>query len=132
RDDLYILETRDHGQTWQTLHAMHDDAALRKAPVSVDRFRDMVRTALATYDEGPTTEVQLDRVMQAAVRNNCRGTTCVSQFDYPYVIRASNGDIHILYSWKKSLIAHAWWRAAQQDDIPLPLDQRQASVEAVR
>ena len=132
RDDLYILETRDHGQTWQTLHAMHDDAALRNAPVSVDGFRDMVRTALSSIDEGPTTKDQRDRVMQAAVRNNCRSDFCVSQFDYPYVIRASNGDIHILYSWKKSLIAHAWWRAAQQYDRPLPLDQRQAHVEGAR
>lgn len=126
RDDLYILETRDHGRSWSTVHAMHDDAELRERAVSIDNFRSMVSARMTHIGAGPTTAEQHARVMKAAVLNNCRGERCLSQFDYPYVIRTRNGDIHIVYSWKKSLIAHAWWRADGQAPA---LDQRQARLE---
>lgn len=126
RDDLYILETRDHGESWRPLHAMHDDAELRGDAVSLENFRSMVHTRMASIGAGPITDEQHARVMQAAVRNNCRGERCLSQFDYPYVIRTRSGDIHIVYSWKKSLIAHAWWRADGQSS---GVDQRQARLE---
>ena len=129
RDDLYILETRDHGQSWHPVHTMHDDASLREQAVSVDNFRSLVRTRMTSIGAGPITEEQHARVMKAAIRNNCRGERCLSQFDYPYVIRTRSGDIHIVYSWKKSLIAHAWWRA---DGQPSGVDQRQARLETAQ
>ncbi|MEY1661322.1 exo-alpha-sialidase [Isoalcanivorax beigongshangi] len=117
RDDLYIMETRDRGQSWSSLQAVHDDAGLRDDDIDADSFRALVIDRLSRFRAGPVTGEQYQRVLTATEHNNCRHDGCRSQFDYPYVVRASNGDVHILYSWKKTLIAHAWWRADGQDPL---------------
>jgi hypothetical protein len=50
-------------------------------------------------------------VLEHARHNKCKGDNhCEFQFDYPYMLRAKNGDLHILYTWNKTLIRHAWFR----------------------
>lgn len=111
RDTLAVLDSRDAGESWRLLATLHDRAAFREAPVAPERFRALVAEDLSRFHGGPVPE----RVVEAVVANKCRPDGCEFQFDYPYVLRADNGDIHVLYTWNKTLIGHAWWRAGEED-----------------
>lgn len=111
RDDLCLLETRDGGAHWQLLEKFHDRSDVRG--IGLDK------TALATgvqAEMAATAEVgNPDRVLEHVLRNKCRRGQCEFQYDYPFLLRSSNGDIHMLYTWNKTMIRHAWWQAGGEE-----------------
>lgn len=107
RDDLCLKETRDAGQHWQRLTLFHDRTALReqlpdRAMLKARLGEELAETA--GIDEAAA-------VLARAEHNKCHGDRCEFQYDYPFMLRTRNGDIHILYTWNKSLIRHYWWSA---------------------
>lgn len=108
RDDLTLLETRDSGDSWRPLVRLFDRAAWRMAPVPPDAFDREINAELKRLGV-PATE----SLLAAVRRNKCLDWGCAFQYDYPYLMRASNGDLHLLFTWNKTLIGHAWWRAGE-------------------
>lgn len=111
RDSLAVLESRDAGGDWQLVKLLHDRAPHGNQPVSRERYLRLIAGELADFRQAPPRQAVLDR----AEANKCRGEGCTFQFDYPYLLRAANGDIHLLYTWNKTLVGHAWWRAEEND-----------------
>ena len=106
RDDLCLMHSDDKGVSWQRLTTFHDRAALR-GEVTEPLLRTELSAELRATDGVEDEEVLLRHV----VRNKCRKGDCEFQYDYPYMIRLPNGDLHLVYTWNKSLIRHLWWRA---------------------
>lgn len=111
RDDLTVLETRDGGDHWRELATLHHRGSFREQGLAPDAFVDQVRDGLLPLDGAPPG----DEIVEGVRRNKCRNGRCDFQFDYPYVVRADNGDVHVLYTWNKTMIAHAWWQADGED-----------------
>lgn len=107
RDDLCLVETRNGGRDWQLVHAFHDRAAFRGTAVAPERLLAELAGELAGIAGAP----EVERVLNRARANKCRAGACEFQYDYPFLLRTRNGDIHMLYTWNKTLIRHAWWRA---------------------
>lgn len=107
RDDLCVQETRDAGETWQRLKTFHDRVQYRAEKVPSAIFRQQLADEISGNPGVP----DLTRVLDHAERNKCRKGLCEFQYDYPFMLRARNGDIHILYTWNKTLTRHFWWRA---------------------
>lgn len=110
RDDLCLKRTDDGGENWYLVKMFYDRASQRAAKVQVDLLLQQLSDEVA-QDVGVE---QLDKVLDHARRNKCHGELCEFQYDYPYMLRTRNGDIHILYTWNKTLTRHLWWRAGRQ------------------
>lgn len=111
RDDLCLQETLDSGATWITRYVFHDRRRWRAGNVDEPLFMSMIDQELdATLGDAHTALLR-----RRVEHNKCHASGCEFQYDYPYVIQARNGDIHILYTWNKSAIRHAW--------LPAPGDE---------
>lgn len=109
RDDLCLKETTDAGAHWQMLWQFHDREAWRDKDMGVATF---VKLLSDDRRQPADASVDLQKLREAVLANKCRrDKDCQFQFDYPYLIQASNGDLHFVYTWNKSIIRHAWFRA---------------------
>ena len=109
RDDLCVRETRDGGAHWHTRWTLHDRAEWREVRMDEATFSPLIEEEMSTGEAPEDPEQLLSRV----TRNKCdRRHGCRFQYDYPYMIRTRSGDLHILYTWNKSAIRHAWLKAA--------------------
>ncbi|EKF75732.1 hypothetical protein A11A3_02647 [Alcanivorax hongdengensis A-11-3] len=107
RDDLCIRETRDGGASWTPRWFFHNRQAWRDDQMQPRPFLNMIDNELDKTVQVDNPARYLDRVRE----NKCRRGECTFQYDYPYMLRASNGDLHVLYTWNKAAIRHAWLRA---------------------
>lgn len=106
RDDLCVRETLDAGKTWIKRWSLHDRDKWRNHPLSFIDYSKLLDVSMATDKS-----INESLVLEHARHNKCKGDNhCEFQFDYPYMLRAKNGDLHILYTWNKTLIRHAWFR----------------------
>lgn len=108
RDTLALLDSRDAGGNWRLLESLHDRSEYRDSPLPPSRYTPLIREDLARFRQAPATQ----RVLERVTANMCR-PDCTFQFDYPYVLRTASGDIHVLYTWNKTLVGHGWWRARE-------------------
>ncbi|WP_370184707.1 exo-alpha-sialidase [Alloalcanivorax sp.] len=104
RDDLCMRETHDGGKTWSGRYFFHNRAQWREGNVPQTEYMEMISEEVAGTLETESPSLLRQRVE----RNKCAEQGCEFQYDYPYVIQAANGDVHILYTWNKSAIRHAW------------------------
>ncbi len=107
RDELHVVESRDAGASWQVIRTLADRETHRLKPLQPEAFRELLAQELKQFVgiADPAT------VLNRAAMQKCTPMGCEFQYDYPFVLRTRNGDIHVLYTWNKSLIAHAYWRA---------------------
>lgn len=104
RDDLCVHETFDSGNTWTDRLFFHNREAWREGRVEETAFLGMIDEEVAD-----TLNAENPALLRRRVdHNKCSHDGCEFQYDYPYVLQASNGDVHILYTWNKSAIRHAW------------------------
>jgi len=102
-----IARTDDGGKTWSTPHSLdlpNPDAGLGAIRLSDGRLllafndsktgRENLRLALST-DEGQTWA----RIATVAEEPG-------ADFSYPFLMQASNGDLHLVYTWKRAAIRH--------------------------
>jgi hypothetical protein len=52
---------------------------------------------------------------------------CEFQYDYPYMVRTRNGDLHLLYTWNKTAIRHAWLKADAVESRATPQQPEQGA-----
>lgn len=111
RDDLCVRETIDAGAHWQRLWTLQDRADWRGETLTIDEFAGLLRQEFTQADS-------LDwRKLKAHLKANmCDESGCQFQYDYPYMLRTRNGDLHILYTWNKTLIRHAWLQADEHNE----------------
>lgn len=113
RDDLCINMTTDAGATWQRLHTFHERSAFRDNEPAPDAARELVREELSQTEQVSQQALLLDHYQH----NKCRRERCRFQYDYPFLLRTRNGDIHMIYTWNKSLVRHLWWQAPQAGEV---------------
>ncbi|MHB1237205.1 MAG: sialidase family protein [Gallionella sp.] len=109
RDSLSLVVSADGGTTWETVYQLEDQ---RRSPVDLQHY---VQTAavLAKATEPDITDP--DAYAKSAQRNKCEGQSCLYEFSYPYMIQVKNGDIHLVYTWNRSLIKHVEFTPAWLD-----------------
>lgn len=107
RDDLCVQTSSDQGHSWQLLRWFHDRSATRFKRLAPQQLRAALQQEL--HDTAGVDDAE--RLLQHAVKNKCRHGNCEFQYDYPFMLRTQNGDVHIIYTWNKTMIRHLWWRA---------------------
>ena len=110
---LSLLLSEDRGRHWRVIHRFEDRQSSFEKPLTEEDFRAQLQADIAALGPGPASE----EISTNTVRNKCKNPqTCSWQYDYPYLIRASNGDFHLVYTWNESFIRHlrfnmAWLEA---------------------
>jgi predicted neuraminidase len=116
---LSLLLSEDRGRHWRVLHRFEDRQSFFEAPPTEEEFRSLLAADIAALGPGPAP----GEIAANTVRNKCRGEkqrSCSWQYDYPTLIRASDGDFHLVYTWNESFIRHvrfntAWLRARLEE-----------------
>ena len=101
---LSLLVSEDDGRHWRAIHRFEDRQALLDRPMPLEAFGQVLAADLAALGPGPDREA----VARITERNLCRHGNCNWQYDYPYLIRGTDGDFHLVYTWNRSFIRH--WR----------------------
>ncbi|GHU25890.1 hypothetical protein FACS189488_13660 [Betaproteobacteria bacterium] len=110
---LSLLVSADRGHHWRVIHRFEDkQAQLGKNPTEEEFRLQLANDIAALGDARPADEDIIANVMH----NMCRKGECGWQYDYPYLIRARNGDFHLVYTWNQSFVRHirfnrAWLQA---------------------
>lgn len=106
RDNLVLMLSADGGTSWRRLAVLEDQSAMSgqlDESVCLSRIAELVRQTDANVASSP---VSVERhVDSAKVKVRANGT-CGFEFSYPYLIQASSGDFHLLYTWNRVFIKH--------------------------
>lgn len=112
RDDLTLMISADAGVLWRKVFLFEDERAYRDYEFSNGEFAGGIRRLFIKTDSG--FEVAAQRV-EAVVEVMCDGQPCRYQFDYPYLIRTSDGRFHLFYTWNRTYIKHIEFNQAWLD-----------------
>jgi len=109
---LSLLVSEDEGAHWRVIHRFEDRQAYLDRALAPEAFRTLLEADLAALGAGPSPEA----IARNAQRNLCRHDTCGWQYDYPFLIRDTHGEFHLVYTWNRSFIRHlrfnrAWLEA---------------------
>ena len=100
---LSLLVSEDGGAHWRAIHRFEDRQAQLGQDLTLEQFRPVLAGDLAALGPGPTPAEVAANAEQALCRH---GDTCNWQYDYPYLIRADDGEFHLVYTWNRSFVRH--------------------------
>ena len=105
RNRLTLLISNDKGKSWHPILRVEDDSANGTAPrrVAVSEF---VSTLTKSMTSEGLRDDQQALFLEAATKTLCNSAGCRYRYDYPYLIKSSDGTIHLVYTWNKAYIKH--------------------------
>ncbi len=112
RDALSLVISTDGGNTWKAVHRLEDQTGTRSQPLDDSSF---LRVNAQLARESRTKENDADAYAESAKRQSCKQQVCRFEFSYPYLIRAQNGEFHLVYTWNRSFIKHIVFNQAWVD-----------------
>lgn len=109
RDSLSLQLSADGGSTWRELRRLEEMRGLHAQLADETACLSVVEDMLRNSDERvqALSAAQLADYVASAKPLVRAGAACRFEFSYPYLMQAHNGDIHVLYTWNRTLIKHA-------------------------
>lgn len=110
---LSLLASEDGGRRWRVIHRFEDKQALAGQELPEPEFRALLERDVDALGPAPAREA----IVRNTERNLCRGAgPCGWQYDYPYLVRAADGDFHLVYTWNRSFVRHLQFNRAWLED----------------
>ncbi|MDR1934465.1 MAG: exo-alpha-sialidase [Candidatus Accumulibacter sp.] len=106
---LSLLVSEDRGHRWRVVHRFEDRQARYAEAMPKAAFRALLSADLAALAPARTAAAD---IVAAVIGNLCERDRCQWQYDYPYLIRAGDGDFHLVYTWNRSFIRYVRFNAA--------------------
>lgn len=125
RTSLSLMLSDDGGENWRELTRLEEMNGLAHAGLTESACVDVTNHLLRQSDPrlAAMDEVTIAPYL-ASARPQVLGRGCHFEFSYPYMIRARNGDLHIVYTWNRTFIKHvritSQWLAAQAKQKEMP------------
>jgi predicted neuraminidase len=98
---LSLLVSADDGRHWRAIHRFEDKESFLLDPPDRAAFRARLLEDMQNLGRMPDPEA----VVQNVEVNLCE-TYCRWQYGYPYLVRAADGDFHLVYTWNDGFIRH--------------------------
>ena len=121
RDALSLMISADSGASWKTVYQLEDDRGLPKteaAWLSHMQGRLLASDARVAVLPQAQRAAYVDSVRQEA----CTPGGCRTEYSYPFLLQAKNGDFHVVYTWNRTFIKHVTftpaWLAQQLERAP--------------
>ncbi|ANQ83891.1 sialidase [Azoarcus olearius] len=106
---LSLLVSEDGGRNWRSIHRFEDKQDFAGHEAGGEVFRARLEADVADLGPGPAAA----DLVRVAERNLCRNQgACGWQYDYPYLVRAADGDFHLVYTWNRSFVRHIQFNRA--------------------
>lgn len=109
RDVLSLVVSADGGQSFIAVHRLEDQMASRSEPPDDDRYARTVE-ALARATDASLGDVRPFTL--SSRRFMCWEPRCHFEFSYPFLLRTSRGEFHLLYTWNRAYIKHVRFNQA--------------------
>lgn len=105
RDALSLMLSADGGASWNTVYQFEDARGLPAQEAAyLARVDDMLVHSDARIAALPAGERQ---AYLASVRQQaCDAAGCRSEFSYPFLLQAKDGNFHVVYTWNRTFIKH--------------------------
>ena len=105
RNRLTLLISEDRGRSWNPIIRVEDNSENGTAPrrVPLEQFSQALENTMA--EEG-LSESQRAQFLESASEALCTDGGCRYRYDYPYLIKATDGTVHLVYTWNKAYIKH--------------------------
>lgn len=103
RDALSLMISADGGASWRTVYRLEDDRGLsREETPWLARMKRRLIASDPRIAALPPAQRQayLDSVRRAA----CTPKGCRTEYSYPFLLQAKNGDFHVAYTWNRTFI----------------------------
>jgi predicted neuraminidase len=112
RDALSLVISGDGGESWQTVHQLEDQSALRAQPPDEGRYLRKIERLARASDGGLADPSAYG---PSARRAMYWGLRYHFEFSYPSLIQTGGGDFHLVYDWNRTLIKHVRFNRAWLD-----------------
>lgn len=99
---------------WHTVAMLDQSPSPEGAPVEPEQYAPLLRNDFLS-SATPRKHALLDDYLQSVDQRMCKDKGCEFQYEYPYIVRARNGDYHIVYAWNNSFIKHVTLQPTQLD-----------------
>jgi len=108
--------TEDGGRTWSTPQALN----LPNADAGLDAVRLSDGRLLLAFNDSKTGRENLRLALSADEGQTWTRVATFAEepgadFSYPFLMQASNGDVHLVYTWKRTAIRHITFNIAWLD-----------------
>jgi predicted neuraminidase len=111
RDVLSLMASSDQGATWKTVYKLEDGRSQSRAEADyLARMDDMLARSddrIARLPPG-----QRSAYLASVREQACTAAGCRHEYSYPFLLRARNGDFHVVYTWNRTLIKHVTFTPA--------------------
>ena len=106
---LSLLVSEDRGFHWRVVYRFDDKQAQFGQDLTEAAFRAQLASNITALGH---TRLTADVITTNVVNSMCKRKKCTWQYDYPYLIRARNGDFHLVYSWNKAFVRYVRFNSA--------------------
>ncbi len=115
RDVLSLMISADDGASWKPVYQLEDQ---RNATLDEASYLQTAAALLKGSDaQVAAAPVAKSREYLDSVRQQgCTPQGCRYEFSYPYLIRARNGEFHLVYTWNRSFVKHVQFNEAWLDE----------------
>lgn len=102
---LRLLGTDADMDEWTELHDLDESPDPLGHPFSPDDYRKIIGDKFR-LSSGLRREKLLDEFLANLDERVCTDDGCDFEYEYPYFIKSTNGDYHLVYSWNNTFIKH--------------------------
>ena len=113
RYELSLLRSTDEGRSWQEIATLESHDWVEEMWVPRDKL--MAQLKSDAQREANWDMQNWEQFQALAEKRLCDGERCKFMYDYPYMVQASDGDYHVVYTWNKSHIKHLAFNEAWVD-----------------
>lgn len=112
RAALSLMISADGGNTWLEVRRLEDQPG---ASAHADEAHFVSNTQMLLQQSDSVLKEHFEDYVESTKRVACNDGECRYEFSYPYLIRTSGGDFHLVYTWNRTFIKHLWFNQAWLD-----------------
>ena len=105
------------GSEWKRIYAFEDQYALHDQKINDQEYAERLFPLLI---QNNVPSQNIEDTIQRVQKNMCRKSKgrCEFQFDYPYLIQATDGTLHLFSTWNKTLVSHIEFTEQWLETLP--------------
>jgi predicted neuraminidase len=110
---LSLYHTDSNLENWRPVRVLDQSPVLTEL-VDLDLFRHGLQSKYMRVAQGDAEQqARLGQLMEYVQDRACNDQgSCEFKYEYPTIIRGSEGDFHLVYSWNNALIKHVFFNQA--------------------
>ena len=102
---LSLMETNEEMDFWTPVIELDESPDFEGNPFEPEVYREIIGDKFR-LSSGPRRQGLLDEFLGNLDQRVCKKNGCDFEYEYPYFIKSTDGNYHLVYSWNNSFIKH--------------------------